>query len=125
MNNCLIPVSIGELYDKYSILEIKLDKIKDEYKLLNIKKEKDYLQQYIEKYDLDEKYINMIKNINEKLWMIEDNIRDKERNNSFDSEFIMLARSVYKMNDERSRIKNIINEILNSDIVDTKSYSKY
>jgi hypothetical protein len=57
--------------------------------------------------------------------MIEDNIRDKERNNSFDSEFIMLARSVYKMNDERSRIKNIINEILNSDIVDTKSYSKY
>lgn len=125
MNECLIPVSIGELFDKYSILEIKFDKIKDEYKLLNIKKEKDYLEKYIEKYDLDKKYINMIKNVNEQLWMIEDNIRDKERNNNFDSEFIMLARSVYKINDERSRIKNIINEVLNSDIIDTKSYSKY
>jgi hypothetical protein len=125
MENCHIPVSIGELYDKYSILEIKLNKINDTVKIEHIKKEMSYLKPYIDKYNLDNLVRLEIYQINEKLWNIEDKIREKEGDNKFDDEFISLARSVYITNDKRSKIKNKINILLNSNIIDIKSYTKY
>lgn len=122
MNFCNVPVSIGELYDKYSILLIKEQKIKENYKLNFIKKEISYLQPLINKYNLNQEVIEEIKNINEKLWDIEDAIRIKEKNQEFDDEFICLARSVYKMNDERYNIKCKINSIIHSEIREIKSY---
>ena len=120
--NCIIPISPGELYDRYSILQIKSEKIKDIEKLASINKEIDYLTPYINKYKLNIEFLVLIKNINEALWDIEDKIREKEKKQEFDDEFILLARSVYKQNDQRSYIKNKINISLNSDIKDIKSY---
>src|SRR5210317_1803273 len=107
-----IEVSIGEIVDKLSILQIKKLNILDEEKLINVKKEYDYLLQVVES-DLnfstsDELYEELFIT-NKKLWDIEDKIRDKERDKSFDDEFIELARSVYFTNDERSKIKKDIN----------------
>lgn len=124
-NICLIPVSLGELYDKYTILKIKETKVKDVDKLLFIKTELNYLSAHINKYSLDENIYNELKQINEELWDIEDNIRDKEHKNEFDSEFILLARNVYKRNDKRNLIKNKISKLLNSNLLDIKNYSKY
>jgi len=127
MTNCLIPVSIGELFDKYSILEIKKNKIKDNENQKIIQKEIEYLKIYIEKYeDLinSELYYNL-KAVNEKLWNIEDLIREKEQKKEFDNEFIDLARSVYYTNDKRSKIKKEINIKLKSDIFEIKNYSIY
>lgn len=120
--HCLIPTSLGELYDKYSILQIKSEKIVDSDKLLAIKAEMKYLEPLIIKYGLDEKHKELIKSVNEKLWDIEERIREKEVNNEFDDEFIYLARQVYKTNDERYKVKNIINMVLKSDISEVKSY---
>ena len=122
---CFIPVSIGELFDKYSILQIKSEKIQDKSKLQYIQKELDYLQTYIDNFTLDSMIMKEIKEVNTELWIIEDKIRDKERKHEFDEEFISLARLVYKTNDKRSHIKNKINNLLNSDLNDIKSYSKY
>ena len=121
----LVPVSIGELFDKYTILQIKLEMIHDNEKQINIKKEIEYLQPFIYKYKIDEVFINELKEINKRLWNIEDKIRDKERHKEFDNEFIELARSVYIINDKRSEAKNKINTILNSCLTDIKSYAKY
>lgn len=123
MSNCHIPVSLGELCDKYSILQIKSERVKDENKLAEINKELLYLKPYMEKLNLNNTDFQKIKNINEKLWNIEDDIRIKEKNHEFDSEFIELARSVYKTNDERATIKNEINIKLNSEIKEIKSYT--
>lgn len=128
MNSCLVHISIGELYDKYTILEIKYDKIKDVDKLKMINTEKDYLKVHIDKYnDLLDLHIIIeeLKKINEILWDIEDAIREKEKKQEFDSEFINLARSVYKTNDKRSIIKKQINQLLQSEIVEIKSYLEY
>lgn len=122
MNICNVPVSIGELYDKYSILLIKEEKIKENDKLDFIKKEISYLQPLIYKYNLNQEVIEEIKNINEKLWDIEDAIRIKEKKHEFDDEFICLARLVYKTNDERYNIKCKINSMINSEIREIKSY---
>ena len=122
MTHCLIPVSIGELYDKYSILEIKYERIKDLTKLEFVKREMDYLKPFIDEYRLEETRQEQLKSINEKLWDIEDRIRVKELSQEFDQEFISIARSVYKRNDERNVVKNQINEIFKSDIKDIKSY---
>lgn len=123
-----IPLSNGELIDKYTILLIKNNKITDETKLNYINKELTLFQIYVnelnKKYDL-ENLINDLKNINLKLWEIEDNIRIKEKENCFDETFIQLARSVYITNDERATVKNKINNITNSDIKEIKSYEKY
>ena len=78
--SCSIPISIGELFDKYTILQIKSTKIKDQNKLNNINKEINYLQPFINKYNID---FRELKDINEKLWIIEDNIREKERDKIF------------------------------------------
>ena len=111
------PVSIGELVDKISILDIKSERIKDLDKLKNIKKEQKELSQY----SFDYKYLDL-KKINEQLWDAEENIRKKESEKKFDNEFIELARSIYILNDKRSLIKKEINLFYKSDIVEEKSY---
>lgn len=121
-----IEVSIGEIVDKLSILQIKTGFIKDEEKLNNVKKEYDYLydivfgEMKIEQSD----FFDMVF-INQKLWKIEDDIRDKERDKTFDNEFVELARSVYFTNDERAEVKKKINLKYGSLFVEEKSYSDY
>ena len=122
-----VEISNGELLDKITILELKLDKIKDKEKLVNIKKEFDELNPLCNELfriyggELQVHYLALAK-INGKLWDIEDLIRDYEREKRFDKEFIELARSVYKTNDKRSEIKKIINITTNSGLVEEKSY---
>jgi len=122
MNISYIPISLGELYDKYSILLIKSERINDENKLIEINKEISFLKPYIDKYNLNSQLELELKNVNEKLWIIEDDIRKKEKKNEFDDEFIELARLVYKTNDLRAKIKYEINKCLNSEINEIKSY---
>lgn len=126
MNNiCLLPVSIGELYDKYTILQIKLDKIQDIEKRKFLIKEYNLLSSEIEKHPLEETIIIELKEINLILWNIEDKIREKEQNKCFDNSFIELARSVYKNNDRRNIVKNKISLKFHSDLMDIKSYTEY
>jgi hypothetical protein len=117
-----VSISIGELFDKYSILQIKLEKINNTNKLIYVKKEIEYLQPHINKFNVDKSLLESIKNINEKLWVIEDKIREKEIKKEFDDGFISLARQVYITNDERCNIKNKINLYCNSEIKEIKSY---
>jgi len=149
-NLCHVPVSIGELFDKYTILQIKKERITQEHKLIMVEKELTYLKTYIDKYLLEllrlapsefnhspsphfvvaparskHELVNELKEINEELWVIEDQIREKERRGEFDEEFIGLARRVYITNDKRSETKNKINSILNSELMDIKSYAQY
>ena len=124
-----IPVSWGELYDKVTILEIKLEQLKTKSALMNVKKEYDELifvsnNNFSNNKDA-EKLIRDLKKINNKLWNIEDRIRVKERSKVFDKDFIKLAREVYFTNDERSRIKRNINMTFGSEIIEEKSYAKY
>lgn len=122
-----IEASNGEIIDKLTILSLKLTHIKDSDKLANIRKEHDILSEAARKIGIDkndELYKQMIK-INEKLWEIEDRIRDCENRKDFGDEFIELARSVYITNDERSRIKKEINLQTGSDIIEEKSYKGY
>jgi len=125
MDICNIPVSIGELYDKYTILQIKKEKINDIDKLSYITTELTYLQPFIDHLNLELQMVENLKNVNKKLWEIEDNIRIKEEKQEFDDEFINLARLVYKTNDERYSIKTIINNKFDSKIQEMKSYPKY
>jgi len=122
-------ISAGELFDKISILEIKKNKIKDKNKRNIILKELSSLQETasknIEKSKSIIKLYKRLKSINLKLWKIEDDIRDCERKNNFESKFIKLARAVYFTNDERSRVKNKINSLTKSNISEVKSYKKY
>lgn len=122
-------ISAGELFDKISILEIKKNKIKDKNKRNIILKELSSLQktasENIEKSKSIIKLYKKLKSINLKLWKIEDDIRDCERKNNFESKFIKLARAVYFTNDERSLIKNKINSLTKSNISEVKSYKKY
>lgn len=120
--SCTVPVSLGELFDKYTILEIKYERISDEYKKQCVKVEMEQLKPYIESYSLPKELLNDLKITNEKLWDIEDNIRIKEYKSEFDEEFISLARSVYITNDHRALVKTQINKLLNSDIIEVKSY---
>lgn len=124
-NLCHVPVSIGELFDKYTILQIKKERITQEHKLSMVEKELAYLKTYIDKYLIEPHLVNELKEINEELWVIEDQIREKERRCEFDEEFIGLARRVYITNDKRSETKNKINSILKSELMDIKSYTQY
>lgn len=121
----LIPVSVGELYDKYSILEIKLDKITDNLKSTYLNKEYDLLTPIIKKYELNRNIYIMLKEANLVLWNTEDKLREKEALGVFDQEFIELSRSVYRNNDLRSEIKNTINKICDSQLNEIKSYTNY
>lgn len=126
LSTILAPISIGELIDKITILEIKQIYMTG-IKLKNINKEMKLLKNILQDKNL-EINIDLIKNlkkINKKLWEIEDNIRIKERNQEFDEEFIKLARSVYIENDKRASIKKEINQKYNSDLVEEKSYKNY
>jgi|TARA_B110000967_G_C18777340_1_gene506281 hypothetical protein len=126
MNNIIqVPISVGELCDKYTILQIKGEKITDKHKLVNIEKELRYLESIVTELNITSNKIMSLKLVNEKLWNIEDNIRIKEYNKEFDAEFIQLARSVYVTNDLRFEIKNNISKEYNSDIFEVKSYNKY
>lgn len=121
-----IEVSIGEMVDKLSILKIKRDNITDQVKLDNINREYLYLNAKvfddlkIENLDFDKLYM-----INKKLWLIEDEIRTKEKKGEFDADFIRIARSVYITNDKRTEIKNYINLKYGSIFTEEKSYEKY
>ena len=122
----LAPISIGELIDKITILEIKQIYMTGT-KLKNINKEMKLLKNILQDKNL-EINIDLIRNLkktNKKLWEIEDNIRTKESNQEFDEEFIKLARSVYIENDKRASIKKEINQKYNSDLVEEKSYKNY
>jgi hypothetical protein len=124
----MVEVSVGEVIDKYTILDIKSEKIKDKDKLTNIIKEKNILSLSLSEHNyfiLFSTETNELKIINEKLWDIEDRIRIKEFKMEFDDEFIELSRSVYITNDIRFNIKNKINKLSNSNIVEEKSYFKY
>jgi hypothetical protein len=125
-----IEVSNGELLDKLTILELKLDKIKDRDKLVNIQKEFETLnplaQELFIEYDgqLQNHFLELAR-INGQLWDIEDWIRDCERKKRFDKEFVELARSVYITNDKRSEVKKTINILTESGLVEEKSYKDY
>jgi hypothetical protein len=129
MKEVLIPVSPGELLDKVTILRIKVARIQDAAKLANVKLELSLLEQIwkdsgaaAHDVALDER---ALENVNERLWDIEDRIRDKEARQTFDREFIELARAVYICNDERAAIKKHINLQLGSRLVEEKSYKQY
>ena len=126
MDKILAEISAGELLDKITILEIKKEKISNKEKLVEVNKELVSLNETLKKSINNESKIssfkNDLKNINLKLWDIEDGKRSAEKNNKFDEKFIELARSVYKFNDERAKIKLAINNALGSNIKEVKSY---
>ena len=129
MSEILVPVSFGELLDKIAILEIKSERMRDAAKLVNVRRELDALNATwaaapAAKIDIAELRA-ALKAVNERLWVIEDDIRLKEKAQAFDAEFIRLARAVYFENDERARIKRDINLKLGSAYVEEKSYEDY
>ncbi|MET0658561.1 MAG: DUF6165 family protein [Steroidobacteraceae bacterium] len=129
MQDILTPISPGELIDKLTILEIKAERIQDAAKLANVRHELNLLQETWRKSGHDQRTIQKqwdeLRRINAELWDIEDLIREEERAQRFETEFIRLARAVYVTNDERARVKREINTQLGSRIVEEKSYSDY
>lgn len=128
MSKILIQISVGELLDKLSILDIKRRKIQDSNKLNYIQNEYDIIYKqsilFLESDEIKNLYTEILK-VNEELWSIEDSIREMEKNKTFSDNFISLARNVYLKNDKRFSIKNQINIISNSEIQEQKSYKKY
>ena len=126
MDKILAEISAGELIDKITILEIKKEKINNKDKLVEVNKELISLNETLKRSINDESKIfsfkKDLKNINLKLWDIEDGKRSAEKNSQFDEQFIELSRNVYKFNDERARIKLAINNALGSNIKEVKSY---
>ncbi len=128
MNDILVPISPGELLDKITILRIKAARITDAAKLANVRLELGLLERTwrdacgAADVAADER---ALQSVNERLWDIEDRIRDKEAQRSFDQEFIELARSVYVANDERAALKKRINVALGSRLIEEKSYQPY
>ena len=124
-----VAIAPGELIDKMTILEIKLNRISDKVKLENINNEYDTLQiTYRQSIPVSKELYRLtsdLKTVNEKLWDIEDDIRDCERRKDFSQEFIELARSVYINNDVRAELKREINILLHSNIIEEKSYTEY
>ena len=125
----LSEISPGELLDKISILEIKIEKVKDKNSLEEIKKEYKILKEIqtssIEITGKIKDLFQSVKNVNIKLWNIEDKLRICEKNKDFDKNFIELARGVYFANDERAELKSKINKILKSNIIEIKQYDNY
>ena len=129
MSEILVPVSFGELLDKIAILQIKSERMTDAAKLANVRKELEALEQtWMAHPAAGHDIVRLraeLKAVNERLWKIEDDIRDEERAQRFGDEFVRLARAVYHENDERARIKKDINLALGSTYVDEKSYQDY
>lgn len=124
-----VPVSPGELIDKLTILEIKLERMSDPAKKANVAKEFQVLSEELatsvhQSPELARLH-SALKQVNETLWVVEDDIRDCERAQDFGPKFIELARSVYRINDRRAEVKKEINLLLNSDLVEEKSYAAY
>ena len=129
MNKIIVEVSVGELLDKISILEIKKEKIKDPEKLKFISNEhsilKDQLKKNIKSDDKPDKLFEDLKEINAKLWVIEDDKRDCEKNKDFGDKFIKLSRDVHFLNDDRAKIKLEMNNHTGSSIKEIKEYTSY
>jgi hypothetical protein len=123
-----VPVSIGELIDKLSILQVKKSKVKNEDKLEFINKEYELLYnmsiEFLQRKDISEVYDDLV-NTNTKLWEVEDELRVIESTKNFDDVFIELARQVYYINDDRFRLKDKINNLTNSEVREQKDYKKY
>jgi hypothetical protein len=129
MSEIKVPVSPGELLDKITILRIKSQRMSDPAKVSNVRRELHALEETwnasgYSKIDI-EADVSALLEVNERLWVIEDDIRDKERAQAFDAEFIRLARAVYVENDQRAAIKRRINGTLGSSIIEEKSYREY
>jgi len=130
-----IDVSNGELLDKVSIVKLKMEYIGDTAKLKHLRKENEVLTAYMMELtetlsdkDVESKYLNLYDQlyaVNEKLWHLEDRIRDKERRNIFDQDFIEVARAIYFTNDVRAQLKREINELTRSSLFEVKSYQEY
>ena len=129
MNKILVEVSVGELFDKISILEIKQDKIKDHEKLKFIKEEHSILSDQLNKNVKSDEKLNILfsslKEINAKLWVIEDEKRQCEKDQNFTDKFIKLSRDVHFLNDDRAKIKLEINNYTGSKIKEIKEYTSY
>ena len=129
MNKIIVEVSVGELIDKISILEIKKEKIKDPEKLKLISNEhsilKDQLEKNVKSDDKLNKLFQDLKEINAKLWVIEDDKRDCEKNKDFGDKFIKLSRNVHFLNDDRAKIKLEMNNHTGSSIKEIKEYTSY
>jgi len=129
MSEILAPVSFGELLDKVTILQIKSERMEDPVKVANVRKELDALQRIWNAHPASNTDISVLmarlKAVNERLWVIEDDIRILEKGQRFDNEFVQLARSVYFENDERAHIKKEINLALGSAYIEEKSYQDY
>jgi hypothetical protein len=123
----LVPVSVGELLDKITILQIKNERIESAEKLVNVNRELQALLETCEKHAINTSHplVSELKSVNEALWVIEDDIREKERAKEFDSKFVELARAVYVTNDRRFLIKSKINKEMGSHYAEEKSYKPY
>jgi len=125
----VVPVSWGELIDKITILEIKAEQLSSETARANVRRELERLSAIWTPVEKDHPEIGprkaALKHVNQTMWQIEDDIREKEAQKSFDDEFVTLARAVYRTNDERARIKQEINLLLKSEITEEKQYSAY
>lgn len=129
MSMIFTPVSFGEVLDKITILEIKVNNISDENKIVNVENELNILTKTWDDHVKNNSEINRLKQhlkkVNQDLWDIEDNIRIKESRKEFDDEFIQIARSVYVVNDQRASVKKEVNLLLGSELVEEKSYQDY
>ena len=128
-HSILVEISPGELIDKLTILEIKSERITDAAKLANVRRElkslRDCSTRFLEPSTDLEKLASCLRSMNERLWEIEDKLRDCERRRDFGPQFVELARSVYRNNDERAALKRCINELFGSLLLEEKSYSRY
>lgn len=124
-----VSISTGELVDKLTILEIKLEKIEDSKKLSNVQKEYDILAEHMKElsnnFENVDTFFNKLKKINSKLWEMEDQVRYFMRENKFDKDFINLAKEIHMTNDLRFEVKNEINKKLKSEIFEQKSYPNF
>lgn len=125
----VVPVPVGELFDKITILEIKVERFTNEVQRAHVTLELQLLNQTVAEYHLLTPEIASLKadllEVNKKLWDIEDALRIKESKKEFDTKFIQIARSVYYTNDERCRIKRLINELVGSTLIEEKQYTEY
>ena len=125
MNLCFIPISIGELWDKYTILLIKKKHIQCVEKLAHVNKEIQELLPLVERYPIEKELFDKIYSINHTLWELEDAIRDKDRAGDFGPDFVTISRNIYQTNDKRYNAKREINDCHNSSIMEVKSYKKH
>ena len=122
---CVVPVSVGELWDKYSILLIKKQKITEHEKQTLVNTEIKKLQPIIDTFDISQEIKSQLFDVNQQLWELEDTIRDMDSKGNFGEEFVNTSRLIYSTNDKRYDVKKMINDVHNSTIVEVKSYKKH